>query len=273
MPKYLLLAALTVMLPAFAAAKAAPASTPASSSQPAAVKYLIKKGLEVNSRFSTPGGLTGYIGTVPGGKQTIFFVPKSGSVAVFGTMVDADGHDLSRAYLLRYQRGPGAATGYKNLESRNWIAEGARHPKRTVYAFIDPDCPYCHMLWEKAQGYYDKGVQVRYILVAILGESSLGKAAAILAAKNPSRAFRKNESGFSHHSGAITPLKKVPDKLRDEIAENNALMQHFGFDGTPGMVWKVEDGAVKTQEGLPLKGDLDYIFGVTGASKNSKAHD
>lgn len=271
MPKYVLIAALTTMLPAFAAAKPAAAPTPSSSERPAAVKYLIKKGLKVNSRFSVPGGLTGYIGTAPGGKQTIFFVPRGGSVAIFGTMVDANGHDLSRAYLLRYQRGPGAATAYKNLESRNWIAEGARHPKRIVYSFLDPDCPYCHMLWEKSQAYYGEGVQVRYILVAILGKSSLGKAAAILAARNPRQALHKNESGFSHHSGAITPLKKVPDKLRAEIAENNALMQRFGFNGTPGMVWKTEDGAVKTQEGLPLKGDLDNIFGVAGSKQPATA--
>ncbi|MGH8161591.1 MAG: thiol:disulfide interchange protein DsbG [Gammaproteobacteria bacterium] len=260
MLKSLLQAALPAMVTLPIMAMATPTAAPAPSSPPAALKYLLHKGLKVNSRFSTPGDLTGYVGTVPGGKQVVFFIPKGGSVAIFGTMLDAYGHDLSQAYLQHYQRGPGAAQSFRNLESRHWIAEGAKHPRRIVYVFLDPNCPYCWMLWKAVQKYYKQGVQARYVPVAILGGSSLGKAAAILAAKDPRKALRKNESGFAHHSGAITPLKKIPDKLKDEIGRNNALFLRFGFNGTPAMVWKNSEGAVKTADGLPQDRTLAEIL-------------
>jgi thiol:disulfide interchange protein DsbG len=264
MLKHVFLAALLSALPIGALA-ATPAPTAASANQPAALKYLIKKGLKVDSRFSAPGKLTGYIGTVPGGKHTVFFIPKDGSVAIFGAMVDAYGHNLSRAYLSHYQRGPGAASAYKNLKTKRWIAEGARHPKRIVYAFIDPNCPYCWQLWKQARAYYDKGLQMRYIMVAIFGKDSVRKAAAILNAKDPRRALDRNESGFKHHSGAIKPLTKVSKQLRSQIVENTALMGHFGFNGTPAMVWKDDNSAVKTSEGLPQGQTLAQTFKLVDA--------
>ncbi len=268
MPKILLLATLVAMIAPPLTALAKPVQAPASSSPPTALKYLTQKGLKVNSRFSTPGHLTGYVGTVPGGKQVVFFIPKDGSVAIFGTMVDAYGHDLSQAYLHHYQRGPGAARSYHNLESRHWIAEGAKQPKRIVYMFIDPNCPYCWMLWKEAQKYYKQGLQARYIIVAILGGTSPGKAAAILTAKDPGKALRKNESGFAHHSGAIRPLDKIPDKLQAKISENNALFLHFGFNGTPAMVWKDSAGNVKTADGLPQGETLAEIFDLDEAGRS-----
>lgn len=261
MLKSLVCAAALIALPALPA-NAAPFKSPAAASAPDALQYLIEQGLEIDSHFSTPGEMTGYIGTIPGGKQIVFFIPEDGSVAIIGTMIDARGRNLSRAYLSQYQRGPLAAQTYKNLQHADWIAEGADNPDRIVYAFLDPDCPYCWQLWKSARKYYDEGVQVRYIIVAILGESSVHKAAAILAADNPKQALRRNERGFSHHSGAIEPMKNIPDNLLAKITEHNSLMQKFGFNGTPAMVWKTEDGSVKTQNGLPPTPILETIFSI-----------
>ncbi|MDN5864214.1 MAG: thiol:disulfide interchange protein DsbG [Gammaproteobacteria bacterium] len=260
MLKFLMCATALFALPAVAASPAAPGTSDA----PAALEYLLQQGLQVHTHFSTPGDLTGYVGTIPGGKQVVFFIPKDGSVAIFGTMLDGRGHNLSRAYLTQYQRGPLAAKTYQKLEDARWIAEGAKNPERIVYSFIDPDCPYCWHFWKAAQDYYDQGVQVRYIIVAILGKSSVQKAAAILAADDPGQAFRFNEEGFSHHSGAIEPMKDIPRKISEAISNNNALMMRFGFNGTPALVWKNDKGEVKTLNGLPPKSGLERIFGTRG---------
>lgn len=259
-PKSVLVAAGFVLPLVAAAAYGAPAKAPAAATQPPALRYLIKHGLKVEERFSTPGDLTGYIGTAPGGKQVLFYIPADGSVAIFGAMLDAHGHDLTRAYLQRFLQGPAAAKTFKELSGRRWIAEGDLHPRRIVYAFLDPNCPFCRDFWQTAQGFYGKGLQVRYVLVAILGGTSAGKAAAILAAKDPRQALDENERGFRHHSGAIKPLAKIPNALHKEIADNTNLMQRFGLDGTPGIVWQTETGKVETSNGLPPMEDLEKIL-------------
>ncbi len=268
--KFVLIAA-SLALPLFATTAcnaSAPAKAPAvtkaptAATQPAALAYLLGQGLTVQERFSTPGGLTGYIGTAPGGKQIVFYIPADGSVAIFGLMLDSHGHNLTQSFLRRYLQGPAAKKSYQELEKQNWIAEGDPHPRRIVYAFLDPNCPYCWEFWQAARKFYDKGVQVRYLMVAILGGSSVGKAAAILAAKNPQQALDENERGFAHHSDAIKPLATIPDAVHKELADNTALMQRFGFDGTPGLVWLTYAGEIKTSNGLPPDEELAHVFGT-----------
>ncbi len=240
----------------------------ASPSNPAVVKYLKKQGLEVESRFAAPGNLTGYIAKLPDGKHVVFYVPHDGSVALFGALVDAHGHNLTRDYFGRYVQSSSNRKLYTTLAAGKWIAAGDPHPRRIVYAFVDPNCPYCRRFWQVAQTAYAHGVQVRYVMVAILGGSSVSKAAAILGAKKPLTALNQNERGFHHHSGAITPLKHVPDALRQELADNASLMAKFGLDGTPGLVWKDAHGEVRTSDGLPPYESLLRIFGMNSGTQN-----
>jgi len=256
-------------LPALAG-PAAFAAAPAASSTPAAVpvlRYLKKQGLTVDTRFTAPGGLSGYVGTVPNGRRVVFYVPRDGSVALFGALIDAHGNNLSKAYMERYVQAPANNKLYAQLAKRHWIAEGNANPRRIVYAFVDPNCPYCQRFWKAAQGAYAHGVQVRYLLVDILGGSSAGKAAAILAAPEPREALDRNERGFGQHSGAIAPLKRIPKTLKHELTGNTALMQKFGFDGTPGLVWKGADGVVHTVNGLPPADRLARVFGTAPSGK------
>lgn len=228
----------------------------------AAVRYLESKGLTIDARFSVPGGLHGYAATTPNGQRIVFFTSADGKVSIFGTLLDEQGRNLTREYQDSYVQKPLNRKYFSRLEKARWIAAGAKHPKRIVYAFIDPNCPYCHQFWEAARKAYSKGLQVRYIVVGILGSSSVNKAAAILGAKDPAAALEENERGFKHHSGAIAPVTKMPSKLHDEIAEHNRLMSQFGLDGTPGLVWKDDEGKVQTSNGLPPESQLQQIFGL-----------
>lgn len=260
--------ALVLVVPlAFAAASAGAATPPASTAGAPApvVRYLKKQGLKVDARFSAPGGLAGYAATVPGGKHVVFYVPADGSVALFGALVDVHGRNLTETYMQRYVRGPANRKLYAALAKHHWIAAGDANPRRIVYAFVDPNCPYCQQFWEAAQKAYGKGVQVRYLVVGVLGGSSVGKAAAILASPEPREALDRNERNFRHHSGGIDPLKPVPAALRKKIRANTALMQKFGFDGTPGLVWKDAHGNVHTSNGLPPAKRLARIFGTAPA--------
>jgi thiol:disulfide interchange protein DsbG len=260
MPKTIAL----VMAAAFALAPAA--SLPAApTATPPVLKFLERQGLEVDTTFSAPGGLTGYVGTTPQGQKIVFYVPPDGSVALFGVMVDAYGRNLSQAFVHRFVQAPQFHQYYAELEKSAWIAEGDPHPQRVVYAFVDPNCPYCWSFWKEAHQAYSRGVQVRYVMVGVLGGSSPGKAAAILAAKDPGRAFAENESGFRNHSGAIKPASAISDAVHKQLSEHQSLMQRFGFDGTPGLVWKTESGDIETANGMPPPEQLAAIFGMPAA--------
>ena len=256
--KTLLFCAILLSAPlAFAAPQSGP---PAKDG--AAVHYLESKGLTIDARFSAPGGLHGYAATTPNGQRIVFFTSADGKVSIFGTLLDEHGINLTREYENSYVQKPQNQKYYSRLEKAHWIAAGSKHPKRIVYAFVDPNCPYCHQFWEAARKAYSKGLQVRYIVVGILGSSSVNKAAAILGAKNPATALEENERGFKRHSGAIAPVTKMPDKLHNEIAAHNRLMAQFGLDGTPGLVWKDAEGKVQTSNGLPPASQLQQIFGL-----------
>lgn len=256
--KYLLL----IMALASAQLAAAQPSAPAKDNFGPAVHYLQSKGVTIDARFSVPGGLRGYAATMPNGQRGVFFTTGDGKILIFGTLVDAHGKNLTQAYRNAYVQKPMNKQYFSKLEKSRWIAEGSRHPKRIIYAFIDPNCPYCHEFWEAARKAYSKGLQVRYIVVGILGSSSVNKAAAILGAKNPAAALEKNERGFKHHSGAIAPVTKMPGKIHDIIADHNQLMANFGLDGTPGLVWKDSAGKIQTSNGLPPSSELAKIFGL-----------
>ena len=256
--KYLLL-----ML-ALASAPLAIAATPAQAkaTDGSAVKFLESKGVTIDARFSVPGELHGYAATRPNGRRVVFFTTADGKVLIFGTLVDEHGKNLTQEYLDAYVQKPMNRQYFSSLEKSHWIAMGSKHPKRIVYAFVDPNCPYCHQFWEAARKAYPKGLQVRYIVVGILGNSSVNKAAAILGAKDPAAALEKNELGFKDHSGAIAPVTRMPDHIHSIIAEHDRLMTKFGIDGTPGLVWKNKAGKVQTSNGLPPSSELEKIFGL-----------
>ena len=251
------------------------AESAAAQAPPPVIAYLQGQGMTVERRFSAPGGLTGYVGRTPDGHEVVFFVPPGGAVALFGAMMDAHGHNLTQGFVQHFVLSPHYSGYYAALEKMHWIAQGDPHPRRIVYAFIDPNCPYCWRFWQQAKTFFGHGVQVRYLIVAVLGGTSDAKAAAILAAKDPSRALDENENGFREHEGGIKPLQSIPPAIGKQIAEHNTMMRRFGFDGTPGLVWKDESGDIKASNGLPPPGELSSMFGTDsgngGAGKESQS--
>ncbi len=259
MKKYLLLSVLLLPAPV----------VPAQGAVPAVVHFLETKGLKLDSRFAAPGGLTGYVGTTPQGRRIVFYVPRDGSVALFGHMVNAHGQDLTAEHLRRYVRDPEFAAAFKVLQSTHWIGVGAKNPRHVIYAFVDPNCPYCHRLWQVAGPAAAQGVQMRYIIVGILGPSSSAKAAAILAARDPARALATNERRYRIEDGGIKPLPLIPKALKAQLDSNVKLMLRFELNGTPGMVWKNSRGEIQTSNGLPPAAVLKKIFSVASPDTGS----
>ena len=156
------------------------------------------------------------------------------------------------------------------LQQAHWIPEGSAHPRHVIYVFMDANCPYCRALWLALKPYYRTGLQVREVLVGVISASSPGKAAAIFDAADPAAALRVNEARWGRGvdpGGGITPVAHPSAKDMRELAHNEALMQAFGFEGTPSLVLAGAQGRVYTVGGLPPKGDLGVIVGTASAAR------
>jgi thiol:disulfide interchange protein DsbG len=149
---------------------------------------------------------------------------------------------------------------YATLEKADAVVEGPASAKRTVYVFFDANCWYCHLTWKALQHYERAGLQVRWVPVAYQKDSSAGRAAAIMQAKDRAAALRRNETGYrvGSYDGAITPAK-APAALAARLDANTKLMQRFGAPGTPLLVWKDARGVVRTKVGMPRLGELPEI--------------
>jgi thiol:disulfide interchange protein DsbG len=154
----------------------------------------------------------------------------------------------------------------EGIDQATWITEGKG--KRVIYIFFDPDCPYCHKLYESLSPLVDgHDLQLRWIPVAMLTSTSEGKAAAILQASNPLETFRKNEDDFglndSGPGGGITPASAITDKTSLELISNLSLLQEQNLFTVPVVVFRAKDGQGFMFNGAPpdktLRQLLQYV--------------
>ncbi|MGH8373384.1 MAG: thioredoxin fold domain-containing protein [Gammaproteobacteria bacterium] len=153
---------------------------------------------------------------------------------------------------------------WPQLATADWIAQGAAKPQHILYEFIDPNCPYCHDLWLETQSEYKHGLQVRYILVGIISDTSPTKAAAILEAGNPLKALQQNEIDWGASpggtpGGGIEPLTQLDFSMRLRLMMNYKRAREFGIIGTPGLIWKDRQGQVRVLQNAPKPEQLSQI--------------
>ncbi|MBT9569441.1 MAG: thiol:disulfide interchange protein DsbG [Thiobacillus sp.] len=226
---------------------------------PAPIQALEKQGIEVIGTFDAPGGLTGYAGMVEQ-QPVVVYLTADQKYAIVGPMIDGKGANLSQQPLEKLVMKPMTDRVWKDLEKSTWVTDGKSTAPRVVYAFTDPNCPYCNKFWNDARPWVTSGkVQVRHIMVGILGPTSPGKAAAILAAKDPQAALAQHEK--NHAQGGIKPLGQIPAKTRAQLAANEKLMQAVGAQATPTILYKDASGNLQKMQGAPSGEMLTRILG------------
>lgn len=226
---------------------------------PAPIQQMADKGLTIVKAFDAPGGLKGYAAKA-GHRPVPLYLTPDGQHVIIGTLLDAQGKNLSRPQLEAAIVAPRQQNAWPQLTASHWIADGKQSAPRTIYVFTDPNCPYCHKFYEDARPWVNAGkVQLRQVVVGVLRPSSPGKAAALLAAKDPSAAYHDHEKHYQ--TGGIKPMKAVPSALQDKVIANNTLMSELGIRGTPGIVYKDENGKIQIHQGAPHGKTLEAIMG------------
>lgn len=228
-------------------------------SWPAPIKALEAQGVEVIGTFAAPGGLTGYAGLADQQPLAIY-LSADAKVAIVGSMIDAKGNHLSQEPLDRLVSKPLTVKIWKQLEGSTWIADGSKNAARVVYTFTDPNCPYCNKFWNDSRPWVKAGkVQLRHVIVAILADTSAGKAAALLSAEDTQAALTQHEQ--QHASGGVKPLSQVPEKIHAQLDANQTLMQQLGSSATPTIFYKDASGNLQKMQGAPTAEMLTKILG------------
>ncbi|PTB82824.1 thiol:disulfide interchange protein DsbG [Methylophaga nitratireducenticrescens] len=226
--------------------------------EPEVISYIKQQGVTIIDSFETPAGLTGYAASVEGQPLSIYLTEDK-KYAVIGNLINAQGDDLGQEALYELVSAPQNEKIWQQLDTAKWVLDGDKDAKRIIYTFTDPYCPYCQKLREIADPYIAKGeVQLRHIMVGILQEDSIKKAAAILGADSPEKALQQH----------IQPVDNPTENINEEalangsllVEENNLLMEQLGFMATPTSIYKDEKGHVRLIEGMPMRDDIDKLF-------------
>ena len=159
---------------------------------------------------------------------------------------------------------PGAADRLlAGMDQATAIAEGTGG--RVVWIFFDPNCPYCHKLYERLRPWVGKdNLQFRWVPVGLLTPTSEGKAAALLQAGDPLAALRRSENDFNLSAagpgGGIAPARRMAGKTRMDLQANLALLQGENLTGVPLMVFRRKDGGAALFMGAPTPAQLAELL-------------
>jgi len=155
-----------------------------------------------------------------------------------------------------------AASILADIQQAAWIRDGKS--AHVIYVFFDPNCPYCHKVYEMLRAPVQRGdLELRWIPLGILMTTSPGKAAALLEAKNPTEAFYRNERGFSQETGSFGGIEEEPaprdDTLR-KLKTNLDLLNRSGFDAVPALLFRTKDGKADIIRGAPSAAFLEKLL-------------
>lgn len=224
---------------------------------PKPLSIVEKQGGEVISRFDAPSQMTGYVIDFKGNAITVY-ITEDGQYMLAGKMFDANGQDVGANELNNYINGAQSEKIWQQLSESSWVLDGNPDASRVIYAFTDPNCPYCQKFWQQARPWVDAGnVQIRHILVGILKADSYGKSAAILSAENPSEILHNHEAG---QLAPLKPLNNPTPQVKKQLDDNHRLMRRLGLSATPAIYFRDESGAVKLQMGLPTTAQLETVL-------------
>lgn len=224
-----------------------------------AVKQLLDRGVTVTESFDAPGGMTGYVGEMQG-RPVAFYLTSDKEHVVVGTLLNADGENLTEPKIQELVQGPKNEKAWDQLKDADWVRDGNADAPVIIYTFTDPNCPYCHRFRQAAAPWVDAGkVQLRHVMVGILRQDSLPKAATILGSDNPRDALNENQQ--NHDSGGISVDRSIVSGNAKRVRKNNQLMSSLGLSATPSTYYRDGDGNIQMKQGAARPGEMEAIMG------------
>ncbi|WP_181422089.1 thiol:disulfide interchange protein DsbG [Halomonas sp. LBP4] len=226
---------------------------------PESITALLDQGFKFHGTFDAPGDIQGYALSY-NNEPMPAYVPSADDYAIVGTLIDPQGNAVMERQVQALVLGPMLEAAWSAFEDTRFIPEGPDNASHIVYTLTDPNCPYCNALWKSSRPLIEQGeLQLRHVLVGVLSEDSLRKAAAILESNDPASALETHELNF--RDGGIGPV--VPsEESRALLTRHAQLMREAGATGTPTSYYRDEAGKVQRINGAVSTDRLRGILGV-----------
>lgn len=213
--------------------------------------------LKVVRAFPTDkDGLTGYI-VKHGGYQTVVY--SEDGYLMLGPLYGPEGQNLSKQYARKYTPQPDVGKIINALDTDYLVTQGPDGAP-ALYVFADPNCIFCHKLYQQTEPLVKAGkLRIHWIMVGVLGPSSVGRAAAILSADDPVAAFAEGEANFDvrNEQGGIASLQPS-ERVAELLDHNRQALFDVGGTATPTVLFRDTNGHWQAREGMPPGGWLKY---------------
>ena len=221
-----------------------PAAVPGAIPVPAPIAATIDRltggQAKILGAFKSKAGLVGIALSMGPGRNTIIYATPDGKYLIQGVVIDAQGNNLTQMAQQQYlPKPPGAAEDFAAMDKAHTFLWGQESAKKELWIVFDPNCIYCHKMYEDLKSYVADGtLKVHILEVGVVKQSSTAKAAAIMAAKDPAAALVVDEEKFdvTNEEGGIKPDMSNADAVK-KVNENNAWMSAQGISGTPFLLY------------------------------------
>lgn len=250
--------------------------TPASALNTEAAEALLNKlsrgQVTIVQAFPSLGNLQGFVVKPKSGQgaPSLVYVDANGQYAVVGALLTPTGANQSEADTQKYINAGTAKSALADSPSTTWIQDGNPNAKHSAYIVADPNCIYCHKLYELTRPAVQSGdLSLRWIWVGFLRDSSPGIAKAILAAKDPAAAMAQNEMQFneSQEAGGLPALTNASPDVDAKYAKNMAFLNKYQFPGTPVLIYQTTEGTPMSLYGISPD-DLNKTISTMGQLPN-----
>lgn len=226
---------------------------------PESITALLDQGFVFHGTFETPDDLLGYALSYDN-KPVAAYRSSTSDHAIIGTLIDPQGSAAMESQLQALVLQPMLEASWSAFEDTRFITEGEDEASHVVYTLTDPNCPYCNALWKSSRSLIEQGeLQLRHVLVGVLSEDSLRKAAAVLESNDPTKALESHELSFV--DGGISPVMPS-EESRTLLKRHAQLMQEAGATGTPTSYYRDEEGMVQRIDGAVSTVQLRDILGI-----------
>ncbi len=229
--------------------------------------------------FPAVDGMTGFVvqSNQGGNSSGILYADAKGQYLFAGSIINAQGQDLTQQYTNEYINSKIAGPAYAQAMNLNYFTSGSDTAPHKAVVIMDPNCIFCHTLYQKIEPLIESGqLQVRWLPVAFRDPSSPGKAAAMLNAGSDAasdKLLAQNEANFDEQteSGSLTPLQPDSKNMAvtaafSKVAQNTQFFSQSGFNGTPTILYKEKDGKVMMVPGLPQGKAFDAMMNSMGST-------
>lgn len=221
------------------------------------LNLLKKQGISVKREFKVSDSINGFL-VEQDSSQMILYSTSDGKYIINGILTNANGKNITKMHQEQFLTLP----PWSEIEDTAYITEIPLNEELIdaykIFVFFDPYCPHCRVLWEELQKYRQIGLTIGWVPVAYLRPESREIASYILANNQSAEILEKL---MLNKLGNLNIDPKVVESQKNRLRYNLKIMQDFGSQATPAIVWR-EDKKTKSLSRLPFIYELEKITGL-----------